>query len=136
MSDLLINRSGAPQPLASAVPGRYDNHEQIITALREGDQIRARDQMEAHIVGTVALIHAGARTAQGSAEGSAESADRLYKKELIGRDGPWDGVRDITFATMEWVAWYNNERLHSACGYIPPKEFEAGCNTQHDALAA
>jgi transposase InsO family protein len=37
---------------------------------------------------------------------------------------------------MEWVAWYNNERLYSACGYIPPKGFEAGYNTQHDALAA
>jgi putative transposase len=31
------------------------------------------------------------------------------------------GVRDVTFATMEWVAWYNSERLHSACGYVPPK---------------
>ena len=29
--------------------------------------------MEAHIVGIVALIHAEARTAQGSAEGSAEA---------------------------------------------------------------
>jgi DNA-binding GntR family transcriptional regulator len=62
-SDLLINTGGTPQPPASVVPGRYDNHEQIITALREGDQIRARDQMEAHIVGALALLHAEARTA-------------------------------------------------------------------------
>lgn len=27
-------------------------------------------------------------------------------------------------ATLEWVDWYNTERLHSACQYIPPKEFE------------
>lgn len=27
-------------------------------------------------------------------------------------------------ATLEWVDWYNSERLHSACGYMPPKEYE------------
>jgi putative transposase len=31
---------------------------------------------------------------------------------------------------MEWVAWYNNERLHSACGNIPPKEFEESYYTR------
>jgi len=67
---------------------------------------------------------------------AAESVNSLYKKELIDRDGPWDGVRDVTFATMEWVAWYNNERLHSACEYVPPKEFEENYYTQQDALVA
>jgi transposase InsO family protein len=56
---------------------------------------------------------------------AAESANSLYKKELIELDGPWGGVRDATFATMEWVGWYNSERLHSACGYISPKELLA-----------
>ena len=67
---------------------------------------------------------------------AAESVNSLYKKELIDLDGPWDGVRDVTFATMEWVAWYNSERLHSACGYIPPKEFEENYYIQQDALVA
>jgi putative transposase len=67
---------------------------------------------------------------------AAESVNSLYKKELIDRDGPWDGVRDVTFATMEWVAWYNSERLHSSCGYIPPKEFEENYYTQPGALVA
>ena len=67
---------------------------------------------------------------------AAESVNSLYKKELIDRDGPWNGVRDVTFATMDWVAWYNNERLHSTCGYIPPKEFEENYYTQQDALVA
>ena len=61
MSDLLINTSGVPQPLASAVSERYDDHEQIIKALRERDQTGARDEMHAHIVETVPLIHAEAR---------------------------------------------------------------------------
>lgn len=69
-------------------------------------------------------------------EGTVTSVNCLYKKELIDRDGSSDGVRDVTFATMEWVAWYSNERFHSACGYIPPKEFEESYYTQHDALVA
>jgi len=26
---------------------------------------------------------------------------------------------------LEWVAWLNHQRLHSAIGYIPPAEAEA-----------
>jgi DNA-binding GntR family transcriptional regulator len=63
MSDLLINTSGIPQPLASAVPGRYDDHERIIAALRGHDSDGARREMETHIVGTVAVIHTEARSA-------------------------------------------------------------------------
>jgi DNA-binding GntR family transcriptional regulator len=61
MSDLLINTSGIPQPLASAISGRHDDHEHIIDALRERDHQRARTEMEAHIVGTVAVIQSEAR---------------------------------------------------------------------------
>jgi DNA-binding GntR family transcriptional regulator len=60
MSDLLINTSGVPQPLASAVPERHDDHERIIEALRNHDHDAARKEMEGHIVGTVAVIHAEA----------------------------------------------------------------------------
>jgi DNA-binding GntR family transcriptional regulator len=63
MSDLLINTSGVPQPLASAVSGRYGDHERIIAALREHDSDAARREMEAHIIGTVAIIHTEARSA-------------------------------------------------------------------------
>lgn len=41
---------------------------------------------------------------------------------------------DVTMATMDWVAWYNNERLHSTCGNIPPKEFEKNYYTRQVAL--
>jgi putative transposase len=27
-------------------------------------------------------------------------------------------------ATLEWVHWFNDQRLHSALGDIPPAEFE------------
>lgn len=54
----------------------------------------------------------------------AESVNALYKKELIVRDGPWNDVSEVTIATAEWIHWYNNVRLHSWCGDVPPLEFE------------
>jgi putative transposase len=55
---------------------------------------------------------------------AAEAVNSLYKKELINLEGPWQDAGDVTVATAEWVSWYNNERLHSACGDIPPAEYE------------
>jgi DNA-binding GntR family transcriptional regulator len=55
----VINTGGVPQPLAMSVSGRYDDHERIIDALRQRDHTRARNEMEAHIVGTVAVIQVG-----------------------------------------------------------------------------
>ena len=37
---------------------------------------------------------------------------------------------------MEYVAWFNTSRLHSALGYRPPAEVEADWHAQTDALTA
>jgi putative transposase len=55
---------------------------------------------------------------------AAESLNSLYKKELIDFRRDWKNVMDVTLATMEWVAWYNSERIHSYCGNVPPCEYE------------
>lgn len=55
---------------------------------------------------------------------AAESLNSLYKRELIDLKKDWQGVGDVMAATMDWVYWYNEERLHSYCGDMPPKEFE------------
>ena len=55
---------------------------------------------------------------------AAEAVNSLYKKELINREGPWQDAGHVTVATAEWVSWYNDDRLHSACGNIPPAEYE------------
>lgn len=47
---------------------------------------------------------------------AAEALNKLYKKELIWRHGPWRGLDDVELATLEWVDWYNNSRLHGHCG--------------------
>lgn len=55
----------------------------------------------------------------------AETVNGLYKAELINRQGPWRSVDQVELATAEWVAFWNTRRLHSACGDVPPGEFEA-----------
>ena len=55
----------------------------------------------------------------------AETVIGLFKTEVIHRDGPWRGFEDVEMATLEWVAWFNQERLLEPLGYVPPAEFEA-----------
>ena len=55
----------------------------------------------------------------------AESTIGLHKTELIKPQGPWHNLREVDAATAAWVDWYNNRRLHGACGGRPPVEYEA-----------
>jgi putative transposase len=54
----------------------------------------------------------------------AETVIGLFKTEEIHRRGPWKGLEDVEFATLEWVAWYNGSRLLAPLGYVPPAAFE------------
>jgi putative transposase len=54
----------------------------------------------------------------------AESTIGIYKTELIKPRGPWHNKEEVEVATAAWVNWYNNRRLHGACGGRPPVEFE------------
>ncbi len=55
----------------------------------------------------------------------AESFNGLYKTELIYHEGPWHNVDDVEWATLTYVDWFNNRRLHSSIGMISPAMFEA-----------
>jgi putative transposase len=75
------------------------------------------------------LAEAGIEPSVGSTGDSydnalAESVIGLFKAEEIYRRGPWKGLEDVEFATLEWVAWYNDRRLLEPLGYVPPAEFE------------
>jgi transposase InsO family protein len=64
----------------------------------------------------------------------AEAVNAAYKTELIHRGKPWRCIDDVELSTAEWVAWYNQERLHEALGYVPPAEYEAALTgTSHPA---
>jgi putative transposase len=86
---------------------------------------------------TERLAEAGAVTSVGSRGDSydnalAETIIGLYKTELIRQRGPWRGIDDIEYATLEWVDWFNHRRLLEPIGYVPPAEYEAAYQRQED----
>ena len=59
----------------------------------------------------------------------AESAFGLFKNEAVAagspfRAGPLRTLADVEALTVEYVDWYNNQRLHSLLGNVTPEEFE------------
>jgi len=89
---------------------------------------------------TERLAEAGIEPSVGSTGDSydnalAQSVIGLYKTEEIYRRGPWKGVEDVEFATLEWVAWYNTRRLLEPLGYVSPDEFEQASDRHHSASA-
>lgn len=76
------------------------------------------------------LADAGAVASVGSKGDSydnamAEAFNSLYKAELVRNKGPWRGLDDVEMATVEYIDWYNNRRLHGELGHVPPAEYEA-----------
>jgi putative transposase len=79
---------------------------------------------------TQRLADAGAVTSVGSKGDSfdnamAEAFNSLFKAELVRNKGPWRGLDDLEMATVEYIDWYNNRRLHGELGHVPPAEHEA-----------
>ena len=90
---------------------------------------------------TERLVEAGASVSVGSKGDSsdnalAETVNGLYKTELVQRHGPWRSLDELELATLEYIDWFNHRRLHSACGYRPPAEYEAIHYAQHNVLVA
>src|SRR5262249_3239370 len=54
----------------------------------------------------------------------AESVVGLYKTECVKIDGPFRTVDELELATLSWVHWFNEKRLHSSIGYLTPVEAE------------
>ena len=53
----------------------------------------------------------------------AESFVDSYKTELI-KDRVWQTRSQLELATLDYVTWFNHERLHESLGDIPPVEYE------------
>ena len=93
---------------------------------------------------TERLAEAGIEPSVGSRGDSydnalAETINGLYKAELIHRRAPWKTKESVELATLQWVHWFNHQRLLEPIGYIPPAEAEANYWQQlaeKDKLAA
>ncbi len=48
----------------------------------------------------------------------AETIIGLYKTEVIQQLGPWRGVEQVEFETLDWVNWFNTKRLLEPIGNI------------------
>ena len=80
---------------------------------------------------TERLDEIGARPSIGTVGDSydnalAETTNGLYKAECVygpDTDG-WDDVDALELATLSWVHWFNHDRLHSHCAFVPPAELE------------
>ena len=100
------------------------------------------------LIGLVAHSDAGSRTPVSvSPSGSTRSApapplapspirsttrspttNGLDNTECVhGPDAPphWDDIDELELATLSWVHWFNEQRLHGHCDDVTPAEFEA-----------
>lgn len=78
---------------------------------------------------TERLAEAGFSASVGSVGDSydnalAETINGLFKAEVIHKDGPWKGLEDVEYATLNWVDWFNHRRILQPIGDIPPAEYE------------
>jgi len=97
---------------------------------------------------TARLCNVGAAPSIGTVGDSydnamAESVMGLFKTELHrnraaleANGGPWKGLDDLETATCAWVAWFNEERLHSELDDRTPAEVEADYRHKSQANAA
>ena len=70
------------------------------------------------------LLQAGVEPSVGSTGDSydnalAETINGLYKTELVRKKGPWKTIEALEWETLNWVHWFNQERLLEPIG--PPR---------------
>ncbi len=51
-------------------------------------------------------------------------AEVFEERECVKIDGPFRTVDELELATLSWVHWFNENRLHSALDYLTPREIE------------
>ncbi len=66
----------------------------------------------------------------------AETVNGLYKAELIHARPAWPSVTEVEFATMNWVHWWNHQRLHQALDYQTPADVERAYHRTRESKPA
>jgi transposase InsO family protein len=101
----------------------HSDHGSQYTSLRFGEQLVHNDITPS--MGTVGDSYDNAL---------AETVNGLYKTECVTPDGPFHTLADVMDATVDWVHWYNHDRLHEHLGYATPDEAETEYYSTHKPL--
>jgi transposase InsO family protein len=85
----------------------------------------------ATLAGDLEVTLSSGRTGQCWDNALAESFFASLKGECLDQQ-PWPTRAAARHASVDYIAWYNGTRLHSALGYLTPDEFETA--THKEAL--
>jgi transposase InsO family protein len=111
VADALTNAVAARDP----APG-------VIFHADKGCQYTSGDY--AALAGDLEVTLSSGRTGQCWDNALAESFFASLKGECLNQQ-PWPTRAAARRATVDYIAWYNGTRLHSALGYLTPNEYEA-----------
>jgi transposase InsO family protein len=81
------------------------------------------------LAGDLAVTLSSGRTGQCWDNALAESFFASLKGECLDLQ-PWPTRAAARHATVEYIAWFNGTRLHSALGYLTPDEFETATDEE------
>jgi putative transposase len=87
------------------------------------------------LAGDLAVTLSVGRTGQCWDNALAESFFASLKGECLDRQA-WPTHASTRRAVVEYIAWFNGTRLHSALGYLTPNEFEAATGKEARAKVA
>jgi putative transposase len=107
--------------MAAAIRGVHE-HSVLIHHSDRGSQYTSYDFNDA--LDDYGILASLGSTGDAYDNALAESFVDSFKTELIA-DRVWRSRDQLELAIVEWVGWYNQRRLHSSLGDIPPVELEA-----------
>jgi putative transposase len=93
----------------------------VVFPADRGGQYTSSDS--AALAEDLTVVLSSGRTGQCWDNALAESFFASLKGECLGAQ-PWPTPAAARRATVEYLAWYNGTRLHSALGSMTPDEFE------------
>jgi transposase InsO family protein len=116
VADALTNAVAARDP----APG-------VVFHSDKGCQYTSSDY--ATLAGDLTVTLSTGRTGRCWDNALAESFFASLKGECLDQP-PWPARAAARRATVEYIAWYNGTRLHSALGYLTPDEFETATDKE------